>query len=286
MDPQTLLALSYTVGFVSFVAFALVGVRLFSKGWEGYESQYMEGAETTLEALYLTIPPQHLLYLSFLCFFLIGGFVLAVLHNPIPAVVFGGAAFFAPQVYLSRLKKKRALAFEEQLTGFITIMNNSLKAGHSLPVALEVIRTEMKNPMRTEIAILLGELRLGVSMEKALRSLFGRMPSEDLDLIMTAIMISEKVGGNLTNVLQGLEATIRERYKMNGKVRALTSQGKMEGFIVGLLPYVLGLAISMIDKKLIIPLLTTPTGWLMIAAIFFLDLIGILVIQSIVTIEF
>lgn len=286
MEPNTLLGLSYAVGFISFVTFAALGVHLFSKGWETYESEYVQDAETNIEALYLSIPPQHLLYLSFLSGFLVLGFLLVTTGNLFAAGVFSLASFFAPQFYLAHLKKKRAEAFEAQLPDMITVLNNSLRAGHSLPVALEVIRNEMKNPMKTEMAILLGELRLGMVFEKALRNLYKRMPSEDLDLIVTAILIAEKVGGNLTNVLAGLETTIRERNKMNGKIKALTSQGKMEGLVVGLLPYVLGLAIGLIDQKLMVPMLTTPTGWLMIAAIFFLDLIGILVIQSIVTIEF
>lgn len=283
---MSVLYLSYLVGLLSFCTFAAVGMSLFSKRWDSYEDQYVKGAERSVEAIYLSLPPQHLFFLQLVSAFVFASLVSAATGRLIPSVCFGALAFFLPHGLLAWAKKRRAAAFGLQLTGFINILSNSLKAGYALPVALEVVRGEMKNPMRQEMNIVTQELRLGVPLEKALRNLHKRMPGEDLDLIVTAIVVAERVGGQLTNVLSGLETTIRERYKMNGRVQALTAQGKMEGLIVGFLPLFLGGAITLIDPKMMMPMFTQPTGWLMIAAIVILDLIGLIVIREIVTIEF
>ncbi len=280
------LYLSYLVGFVSFGIFAAIGVSLFSKRWDSYEDQYVKGAERSLEALYMGLPPAHLFYLQLVAALVLTSTGTVVTGSIFPALAFGAVGFFLPQVLLMWAKKRRAAAFAHQLTGFITILNNSLKAGYALPAALEVVRGEMKNPMKQEMNIVTQELRLGEPLEKALRSLYKRLPSEDLDLIVTAIVVAERVGGQLTNVLAGLESTIRERYKVSGKIQALTAQGKMEGLIVGLLPIFIGGAISLIDPKMMEPMFTQPTGWLMIGAIIALDTVGLIVIREIVTIEF
>lgn len=280
------LYLSYLVGFVSICVFAAVGLSLFGRRWGSYEDRYRKGAERSLEAIYLSLPAIHLFYLQ-LCSALLAGSLAAVVTGYLPpTVAFAALGFVVPQALLWWSRRRRARAFALQLTGLTTVLNNSLKAGYALPMALEVVRNESKNPMRQEMGLVTQELRLGVPLEKALRNLHTRMPGEDLDLIVTAIVVSERVGGQLTNVLTGLETTIRERYKMQGKVQALTAQGKMEGVIVGLLPLMIGGAIMLIDPKLMQPMFTEPIGWLMIGGIVVLDLLGLAVIREIVTIEF
>ncbi len=283
---MSILYLSYLVGFLSFATFVAVGYSLFSRRWDSYEEKYVSGAERSMEAIYLSLPAAHLFYLQLVCALVFTSIGTVATGRLFPSLVLGLAAFFVPQGILFWAKKRRALAFNMQLTGFINILNNSLKAGYALPMALEVVRSEMKNPMRQEMTILTQELRLGVPLEKAMRNLHKRLPSEDLDLIITAIVVAERVGGQLTNVLGGLETTIRERYKVNGKIKALTAQGKMEGLIVGFLPVFIATAITLIDPKMMEPMFTQPTGWLMIGGIFVLDLIGLIIIREIVTIEF
>ena len=115
-------------------------------------------------------------------------------------------------------------------------LSNSLRAGFSLTQALELIHREMPNPMAQEIRLVCQELRLGVPLEDALNNLYKRMPSEDLDLMVTAIAIIRDVGGNLTEIFDNIAHLIRERQRIQGKIRTLTAQGRFQALIMCLLP--------------------------------------------------
>lgn len=270
---------------VSVTLFIWSGVRLFARGWESYEQRYIEGAERSLDAIYLTIPPQHVVYLSVFCFVVLGLLWSWLFKNLLVGMAFGTPGIFLPKLLLWWLKRHRDRRFDEQLVDALINMGNSLKAGFSLPQSLELIAREMDNPMGQEMRMVVQEMRVGVPMETALEHLLNRMPSQDLDLVITSIVISRDVGGNLTEVFDNIAYTIRERHRIEGKIRALSAQGKLQGFVICCLPPAIAVALHYVAPQIIRPLFTTPLGWATMVVILILMAIGIKWIYKIVAIE-
>lgn len=266
-------------------AFVIVGFEMFSKGWEGYEERYVKGAERSLNDMYLTIPLQHLIYLS-ICSSLVLGLLLGMLFGSVVMGVLGALAGLAtPDIMVRYLRRRRLSRFGFQLVDALGSISNSLKAGFSLPQSFQMLQDEMPNPISQEFRMVNVEMRLGVSMEEALDNLVRRIGSEDIDLFTTAIAISREVGGNLTEVFDNIAETIRERHKMEGKIRALTAQGKAQAFIICSLPVLMLLVLNYTNPDLVQPMFQQPLGWAILAVIFLLEFFGILIIRKIVNID-
>jgi tight adherence protein B len=265
--------------------FVWVGIELFSRGWTSYEEKYVKGAEKTLDSIYLTIPLQHLAYLSVVGLLVIGGVAYLLTGNWIVAVILALAALPVPMILVRLMKRARDRRFNVQLVDALMNMSNSLKAGFSLPQALELIAREMDNPISQEFRLLVMEMRLGVEMGTALENLLERMPSDDLDLVVTSVQISSEVGGALTQVFDNIAETIRSRQRIEGRIRALTAQGRMQGLIMCLLPFVVAGALHLISPTLIRPLFTTLPGGVIMGIIVVFELCGALWIRKIINID-
>lgn len=269
----------------SVVALVLVGWWLFQQAWPTYEEKYLQSTERTLESLLLAMPLAQIVYCCFVCMVVIFLVFFWMSGSVTVSIVFAIPCFFAPNIVLWWLKKRRALKFVVQLVDALDNMSNSMKAGFSLPQAFEQIVKEMGPPISQEFMIMTREMRLGLPMDEALKNMLKRMPGEDLDLVVTAISISRELGGNLTEVFENISMTIRERWRIEGKIRALTSQGKMQGLVVALIPAGMALVLNVINPEFIKPMFTTWLGWCLIALIVVMELIGYFVIRKIVTIE-
>ncbi len=265
--------------------FGVGGIFLFARGWESYEEKYVKGSEGTLEAMYLTIPPQHVAYLSILCFIILFAVFTAVFSQVAVGIIAGILGLPVPMLVLRILKNRRDKKFGFQLVDALMNMGNSLKAGFSLPQSFLQIEREMENPIAQEFRLLNQEIRVGLPLEEALRHLHDRMPSEDLDLVVTSIVISRDLGGNLTEIFDNIAETIRDRHVVEGKIRALTAQGKLQGIIMVLLPFVVGIAVHLIDPKLIEPLYKEEAGWALLAGLIVATVAGYFWIRKIVTID-
>jgi tight adherence protein B len=284
-DGGLLLALIYLLAFIGVFVFVVVGYLMFSSGWESYEEKYIEGAERTVEDLFLTIPPQQLLWLSVLGAFagFTAGFVTS--NSLIIGAVLGGPGFLSPRLFLTLMKKRRLGLFNEQLVEAMVTVTNALRAGVSMPKAFQLVSQDMPKPICQEFGILVQELRLGMELDEALGNMLTRMPSQDLDLVVTSITISNTVGGNLAEVFDRIAETIRERRRIEGRIEALTAQGKMQGLLVSILPIFVGVMIYWIDPKLMEPMFNTPIGWAVFALMFVMEGMGYFFIQKVTTIE-
>jgi len=190
-----------------------------------------------------------------------------------------------PKVIIANRKKERVRLFDSQLNEGITIISNSLKSGYSFMQAVAVVAGETKDPFAKEFKKLLKEMSLGISEEEALKNLLTRMESEDLRLVVNAILIQKDIGGNLSEILDNISGTIRERQKIKNELKTLTAQGKLSGTIVTLLPIVLGAIIYLVNKDYIMLLFTRPLGIGMIATSIISELLGFVMIRKIVTID-
>ncbi len=269
----------------SVVALVLVGWWLFQQAWPTYEEKYLQSTEKTMESLLLSMPLVQIVYLSLVSLVAIFLLMFWISGNITVSVFFAIPCFFGPNFILGWLKRRRAFKFVVQLVDALDNMSNSMKAGFSLPQAFEQIVKEMSPPISQEFMILTREMRLGLPMDDALKNMLKRMPGEDLDLVVTAITISRELGGNLTEVFESISMTIRERWRIEGKIKALTSQGKMQGLVVALIPAGMALVLNVINPEFIRPMFTTWVGWCLIALIVVMETIGYLVIRKIVTIE-
>lgn len=220
------------------------------------------------------------------------GFVFALLGW----LALGGSSFllgligFAigwvfPLIYVIYRRSARMSKFNDQLLDLITLMSNSLKSGYGFVQALNLVADESDPPASDEFNRVVRENNLGIPLEQALENLVDRMESEDLDLLVTAVMIQREIGGNLSQVLDSISETIRERQRLQGQINALTAQGKMGGFVISCLPFVLGLIFSFLRTEMMYNFVTDIRGIAMIAGGVILQAIGIFLIWQIVSIE-
>jgi tight adherence protein B len=170
---------------------------------------------------------------------LLGGLIAWFLGNrhPISALIGTIAGAFAPRMYVKRQQKKRLQKFNDQLSDMLNLMVNGLRAGYSTMQAMEAISKELPSPISDEFRRVVQEMQIGITMETALENLLRRIPSEDLDFVVTAINVQREVGGNLSEILDNISFTIRERVRIKGEVRVLTSQVRTSGSVLSLIPF-------------------------------------------------
>jgi len=197
--------------------------------------------------------------------------------------------FFLPRFYIGIRKGRRLKAFNDQLGDTITLMANGLRSGYSLLMAMESVGQEMPDPMAEEFSRVVREISLGVSNERAMNNLLRRIPSDDLELMITAINVQHEVGGNLAEILEIIGEVIRERVRIAGEIKTLTAQGMLSGYIISFLPVGLGLILFAMNQEYIGRMIfkneTQPCGWIMVGAGLILITSGFAAIMKIVKIE-
>lgn len=193
--------------------------------------------------------------------------------------------FFAPRIYVSSLRGRRLRSFNDQLGDTITLMVNSLRAGYSVLQAMEAVSREMDPPIAVEFGRVVQEQQLGLSLEQALANMLRRIPSDDLDMMITAINVQREVGGNLSEVLDAISYTIRERVRIKGEIRALTAMSRWSGYLVSLVPVVLTVVIYLINPDFMAVLFEERCGWVMLGVAVVGVVAGYLVINKIVKID-
>lgn len=206
-------------------------------------------------------------------------------QNPLSMTAAGLLGLTGPLIYL-RLKQKRKIArFNNQIGDALVMVSNSLKAGYGFLQAVEMVAKEMASPIRTEFARVIQEINLGLTTEDALIRLTERVPSPDLDLVITAMLIQRQIGGNLSEILDNISQTIRERIRIKGEVKALTAQGRLSGLIIGILPVGIGAFLLLVNPDYIMELFIDSRGRLLLVYAVIAELIALLIIRKIITIR-
>ncbi|MEI6563481.1 MAG: type II secretion system F family protein [bacterium] len=266
----------------------------FQSAATDYAAAYSENASRQMEDLFLFIPPRRILELasasSAVCFImgfiLFGGFegrsfLIGLGLGGVLAV--GG--WNIPGRVLAVLKQRRLQRFNIQLVDSLVSMSNALKAGFSVQQAIELVVREGQNPIAQEFRMFLHQTRVGLPMEEALESLQKRVGSDDLALMIAAFETARKTGGNLTEVFEKIAHTIRERMRIELRIRTLTAQGRLQGVIVSAMPLLLGVAMYFLDKGMMLAFLRSGFGITLLVAVVVLEVIGALVIRKIVNID-
>lgn len=274
LAPEVDMTIALAATALAVLIFVFVGMAMGARMWAQYQQRYIEGAATTLDAMYINLPPQSIFYISFLCVLIIGMVMTVVTGSPVAGGIFGLPAFFLPKFALWYLKKRRDTLFNLQLIDALMNVSNSLRAGFTLPQAFELLAREMPDPMSQEMRLVCQELRLGVTINDALENLYRRMPLQDVDLLVTSVSISQDVGGNMTEIFDNIAQTIRERLRIEGKLRALTAQGKAQAFVICMMPFLIAAGLMVVSPHLFTILYTKPLGWALIAVVLIMEALG------------
>jgi len=222
-----------------------------------------------------------IILLSFL-----GGGVLGYVFNGLgAAIVFALFGLILPMLYLNAHKQKRMNKLNSQMVDCLSVMTNSLRAGFSFLQTMDQVGKELPPPLGIEFARTTREIGLGLTVEEALQNMARRLESEDLDLMVTAVLIQRQIGGNLAEILDNISHTIRERIRIKGEIRTLTAQARTSGWIIGVLPIGMFALLTALNPEYMSSFFTTKLGWLLMAGGVLSELIGVLIISRIVRIE-
>jgi len=172
-----------------------------------------------------------------------------VSQSLLPGVGLAMIAYLIPELYLRRLISKRQIQFEKQLIDVLVLINGAVRAGFSLLQALEIVMREMKPPASEEFKRVVHEVGLGLALPQALANLAARMQNDDLNLMVTSIEIHYQVGGNLATMLSAVTETIRERIRLFGEVRVITTQQRYTGYLLSVLPFIIGALLFIMNPE-------------------------------------
>ena len=191
-----------------------------------------------------------------------------------------------PWIFIKMKQNKRRKIFESQLCDALMISCSCLRSGLTFQQAMETIAKDMEAPISTEFARACSEINFGASMDKALSDMVERIKSADLMLAVSAISVQRQTGGNLSQILETISNTIRERIKVKADVNATTSQGRMSGLLIGALPIGLALVLNLINPAYMQPMFESTVGHYLLGACVVLEVLGFIVIRKIVDIKY
>lgn len=231
-----------------------------------------------------------LLGTEFLIFVGISAFLASVIGSLLTKKLFAGilvaiVVVMAEWIYVLLKINRREAAFTNQLGDCLMMVANAMRAGFSFLQAMELVSKEMEPPMSDEFKHVMRDINLGASVERALDDMDKRVSSPDFSLVVTAVLIQQQVGGDLAHILDTISDTIQDRIRMRREIHTLTAQGRMSGYVLGVLPFALGAFISVVNPGYIEPLFTEKLGQIAIGIAVVMVIIGFIVIQRIVHID-
>ena len=280
------------------LTFGMLGYSLFigmRDAAANYDSVYAVEAARELENMFLFIPPQRIaqvarivaviVFITCILFFGRSASVGGMIRGLVIGAILAAGVMMLPRFAIKVLKERRLNKFNLQLTDALVSMSNSLRAGFSIMQAFETVVKEYENPIAQEFSVFLQQNRIGVRFEDALQNLDERLGSEDLTLMVRSIEIARQTGGNLTEVFEKIAEVIRERMRIEGKIKSMTAMGRLQGIVVGLMPALLLLALTALDPVMMKSFYTSSVGIGLLILTGVLELVGYLVIRKIVNID-
>lgn len=234
----------------------------------------------------IPLKAQEYLVLTFGLIFVVPLLVFIVTQNTWLALAMVVLGVFLPRFYVKNKKEKRISTINQQLGDTLIIMANALRAGFGFQQSMDTVRREMPAPISSEFAWTLREINLGVSQEEALLNLGQRVGSDDLDMVITGIIIQRQVGGNLAEILENIAQTIRDRDKIKRNIKVLTAQGRLSGIIIGFLPVALVIFMLVINPAYFSIMFEKSLGIGMLVGAGLMEIIGVVVIRKMVNFEY
>lgn len=246
---------------------------------------YLKSTADQLLQAHLLIKPLEFLLMSFVAAISLFLLIYILNGNLFLAFMSSGIGFFLPKIMIMRSRDKRKRALSDQLPEFLNILSNALRAGLSFNQALATAGDEMRDPIRWEFQKVLRDYTLGRPLDEALNDLARRTGDEDMEMFVSAIIIQRQVGGNISEILDMIANTIRERVKLKGEVRTLSAQNRMSAIIIGSLPIGIAMVLSVLNPEYLKPLFTETLGQIMAGGAMMMILIGAFLLKEITTLE-
>lgn len=263
------------------------GLGLLAKSIEkaGFLNNYKNNIRKKLTNANILMRPEEFLSICLIVLVILGLLGYLFFGNRLIMVVFALIGWFVPNIILKQNISKRLKTINNQLGDTIAILSNAMKAGHSFFQAVDSVSREMTGPIADEFTKLQKEISLGVNTETALENMVNRVGSDDLELMVTAVLIQRQIGGNLSEILDNISGTIRQRIRSKGEIKTLTAQGRMSGWIISLLPFGLAAIVSFISPEQMLIMVTDPLGWIMIGFALLMEGIGIFLVRKVINVE-
>ena len=268
---------------IALLVWALVdiGTRLL----QAWRERFTRETGFHLRELFLFVDPARLYVLN-LALTLLGALAAWLLSaSLLMALVTAIVLALTPRGVLRWLRKRRVEHIEQQLPDALQMLAGTARAGLSLPAAIRQVSAELAAPLQQELLLVQHEQRLGVSLDDALENLARRVPAQPVKLMVSAMRIANETGGGLAETLERTASTLRSQQAMELKILALTAQGKLQAWVVGLLPVFLLWVLNRMEPAAMSQLWTTPLGWGVLAAVLVMEFIGVLLIRRIVAID-
>ena len=250
-----------------------------------YQQTFQDSAYRNLEEMFLFISPQKLFLMNVVLLAFVAFTVLLLGGSPVLAVLIAAAIGASPPLiywFLRNRRRRRAVA---QMPDALLAIATNMRAGLGLNQALETTVAYERPPLSQELSLVLRELRIGVAFNETLDNFYARLPAVEVQLMVCAMKVSREIGGSLSETLERIADTLRKRLQMEGKIRSLTAQGKLQGIVMVMLPVFLVVALSQMQPAAMWYLFHAWYGWATIAAILIMESIGYHFIYKIVNID-
>ena len=269
---------SYILLIVAFCLFGYYGVGFLLKKWNETQKDKAEKTSSQFEEMFIFLKKKVIVTLYIITPLILGilGFILT--RKALVSLIGMAAGVSFPFLLIKFMDKKRRSKFSAQLGDGLMIMSSCLKGGLTLIQSFEVLAEEMEPPIGQEVSLLIREIKVGVSLEEALTRLEKRMPSEEMTLITSAILVARETGGDLTKVFARLIETIRDRTKLKEMVQTLTLQARLQAVIISLLGPVFAVVVLKINPDHFQVMWQNEIGKILLMAAGFLQVIGIILI--------
>jgi tight adherence protein B len=250
-----------------------------------YRATFTEKARFQAQEFFLFIDPHKLFFINLTVMVIVTLGVWLITQSLLVALTMLVVLIAMPRFIYKWMKHKRLLTFEEQLPDALMMLSGALRAGLGINTALVQVTSESPAPLGQEFSLMLREQRLGLSLDQSLGNLARRVPTPTTALVVSAMKIANETGGGLAETLERTAHTIRSRLQMEGKIRALTSQGKLQAWVVGALPLFLMMVLNTMEPEKMALLWTTRIGWGALIIIAVMEVTGIVLIRKIVSID-
>lgn len=257
----------------------------FAPALRRYREVYTQDAGVRLSEVFLFIDPGQLWVGAVGCGVAAALAAFAATGNGAIAAMCAFPALRLPRMVVEGLRRRRARRFEAQLPMALLMLASALRAGVAMTTGLRHVVDQSSAPLAQEFGLMLREQRLGVPWDAALDNLQARMPADSTSLVVAAMRIASKTGGNLAEALESIAQTLRSRLQLQAKLRALTSQGRLQAWIVGALPLLLLAVLDRLEPDIMGQLWRTPMGWGVLAIVAVLETAGVLLIRRIMRID-
>jgi len=243
--------------------------------------RYLFKKKELLSGARLLLKPEELLGMSLIVSLILGLILFIFINNILFFLIGCIIGYKIPTMYVKRVKKKRAKKLNAQLPVALSVIANGLRAGLSFNQAMIIASKEMDPPISDDFKKIVHDNSLGKEMEEALKDFAERTADDDVEILVTAVLIQRQVGGNLSEILDTISNTIRERAKLKGDIKTMTAQSKLSAVIIGAIPFFIIIILYLINKEFLLPLFTTLIGNVLLGIAILMQALGIFVLVKI-----